>query len=316
MAIFKGWTKFANIELASGGGLIGFGQIPPAGRTYYVNNITGASGNDGLSWKKAVDQVSTAITLSEAYRLAQTTNNTFVRNRIIIQGTATRYTNLTALPNWTDIIGMGASPFGDGSGIARIGAASGADGITGSGGSTDMRGVNWYNIQVSAGGSYYAIDLPIAYRSMFEMCAFGGAADNAALTGAFNCDSASGLIMRDCKTIAHAAFPVTGYRMAAAGGNRKECIMDRCYANASTTGYTNVGYLQNGSVVQDCIFYGGTTGLTDTSTQTGVGALAMYYRNMGSGGTTGITVTNGAQARALNNISRSSTTVAIYYAIA
>ncbi len=283
----------------------------PSGRTYYVNNITGGSTNDGLSWGMAMDQVSTAITASEAYRVLQgTSTNDYVRNRIIIQGTGTTYSAISALPSYADVIGLGAPPFGDGTGIVVLGDASGAaDGAAGS-----TRGSTWSNMQFVGAGSYYGIDLAIAYRTKFEMCAFGGNAASAACAIAFNVVSASGLVMRDCKTIAHAAFPVIGYAMATAGGNWNECLMERCYANASTTGYTNVGYLQNGSVVKDCIFYGGTTGLSDTSAQTGLGALAFYFNNMASGGTTGMTATNGAEKRCQNNSSVGGTTSAIYYA--
>ena len=70
------------------------------GRTYYVNNITGASTNGGLSWNNAMDEISTAITASEVYRQLQgTNNNDYVRNTIVVMGTATPYTSLTALPS-------------------------------------------------------------------------------------------------------------------------------------------------------------------------------------------------------------------------
>jgi len=291
---------------------------PTPGRTYFVNNITGASTNDGLSWANAMDEVSTAITASETYRElggveggSAVTTNDYVRNTIVIQGTGTTYGAVSELPSYCDVFGLGAVPFGDGTGIVVLGDAAGStDGMAGS-----MRGTNFYNMQFVGASTKYAVDLAVAYRSSFENCAFGGNASSAACAIAFNVVSASGLVMRDCKTIAHAAFPVIGYGMATAGGNWNECIMERCYANASTTGYSNAGYLQNGSIVRNCVFYGGTTGLSDTSSQTGVGALAFYVDNVGSGGTTGITCTNGAQARALHNITRGSTTVAIYYAI-
>jgi len=155
----------------------------------------------------------------------------------------------------------------------------------------------------------------VCYRSSFEMCAFGGNASSGACAIAFNVVSASGLVMRDCKTIGHAGQPVIGYAMSTAGGNWNECLMERCYASASTTGYTNAGYLQNGSVVRDCIFDGGTTGLSDTSAQTGIAGLAFYWDNFGTGGTTGITVTNGAERRCMNNYSVSNATSALYYAL-
>ncbi len=303
---------YKKLKLFPGAYIEGWDGFDHGGKTYYVNNITGASTNSGLSWNEAMDQVTTAITASEASRLvhAGTTTNDYIRNQIIVQGTGTRYSAISSMPSYADVIGLGATPFGNGAGLVAIGSASTADGMAGS-----TRGSNWYNIQFNAGGSFYAVDLAIAYRTLFELCAFGGAADNAAMTGAFNCDSGSGLIMRDCKTIAHAAFPVTGYRMAAAAGNWNECLMERCYSNASTTGYTNVGYLQNGSVVRDCIFYGGTTGLSDTSTQTSQNALAFYVDNFAAGGSTGMTVTNGAEQRCMRNHSVGNATTAIYYAI-
>ncbi len=281
-------------------------------RTYYVNNITGSSTADGLSWNSAMSQVSTAITASEAYRaIPASATNEYVRNTIVVQGTGTTYSAISALPSYADVIGLGAVPFGDGAGIVVIGDATGAaDGAAGS-----TRGSNWSNIQFVGAGSYYAIDLAVAYRTSFEMCAFGGNSSSAACAIAFNVVSASGLVMRDCKTIAHAAFPVIGYAMSTAGGNWNECLMERCYANASTTGYTNVGYLQNGSIVRDCIFYGGTTGLSDTSAQTGVGALAFYWHNFATGGTTGMTVTNGSEARCMDNYEVSNATSAVYYAL-
>ena len=281
------------------------------GKTYYVNNITGSAAATGLSWSEAFDQLSTAVTASEAHRSAQTTNNTYIRNTIIIQGTGTTYTYISSMPSYCDVVGLGAPPFGDGTGIVVLGDASGAaDGMAGS-----TRGSTWYNMQFVGAGSYYGVDLAVAYRSMFDTCAFGGNAASAACAIAFNVVSASGLVLRDCKTIAHAAFPVIGYAMSTAGGNWNECLMERCYANASTTGYTNVGYLQNGSVVRDCLFYGGTTGLSDTSAQTSNNALAFYWGNLGSGGTTGITVTNGAERRCMNNYSVSDATSALYYAL-
>jgi hypothetical protein len=95
------------------------------GKIYYVNNITGSATNNGLTWASAVDQVSTAITLSEAARLASwggaTLTNHNLRNTIFVQGTGTAYTSLTELPSFCDIVGVGACPFGDGSGIVVIG---------------------------------------------------------------------------------------------------------------------------------------------------------------------------------------------------
>ena len=301
-------------ELKMHPGAIVTGALGPlfdtGGTTYYVNNITGSSTADGLSWNSAFDEVSTAVTASEASRLVHpgTTTNDYIRNKIVIQGTGTTYDAISALPSYCDVIGLGAEPFGDGTGIVVLGDATGAaDGAAGS-----MRGTNIYNMQFVGAGSFYAMDLAVAYRSKFENCAFGGNASSAACAIAFNVVSASGLVLRGCKTIMHAAAPVIGWAMSTAGGNWNECLMEMCHGYGSTTGYTNAGYLQNGSVVRACVFYGGTTGLSDTSAQTGMAGLAMYVGNYASGGTTGMTVTNQAKRRALDNWTCSNVTIAQY----
>ncbi len=145
--IFKN-IKVKHIQLAEGGTFIGFGDlIPQPGRTYYVNNITGSASNDGLSWGNAFAQVSTAITAQAAYSLAKTgvvatAAGIYGRDRIIIMGTGTTYTAISALPQMCDVIGFGADPRGNGTGIVVIGDATGAaDGIAGS-----CRGLNMYKI--------------------------------------------------------------------------------------------------------------------------------------------------------------------------
>ncbi len=304
---------YKKLKLFPGAYIEGWNGYNPGGHTYYVNNITGSTTSDGLSWDSAVSLPSRAITLSEASRLihAGTTTNDYIMNKIIIQGTGTTYTALSALPSYCDVIGLGSTPFGNGAGIVVIGDATGAaDGAAGS-----TRGSNWYNMQFVGAGSFYAVDLAIAYRTSFEQCAFGGNAASAACAIAFNVVSGSGLIMRDCKTIAHAAFPVIGYAFATAGGNFNECLIERCYANASTTGMTNVGYLNNGTIIRDCVCWGGTTGISGTSAQTADAALAFYVDNFGSGGTTGITGTNSPERRFLRNHSCGNATTSIYYAI-
>jgi hypothetical protein len=308
--LWKGKQKFNHIEVAPGGASYGFGNYNTLGRTYFVNNITGSSANDGLTWDRAMDELSTAVTASEVYRQdrGSVTTNDYIRNTIVIQGTGTTYAAVSSLPSYTDVIGLGAYPFGDGTGIVVLGDATGAaDGLAGS-----IRGTNFFNMQFVGAGSYYAADLAVAYRSGFEMCAFGGNASSAACAIAFNVVSASGLVLRDCKTIMHAAAPVIGWAMSTAGGNWNECIMENCHGYGSTTGYTNAGYLQNGSVVKNCVFYGGTTGLSDTSAQTGMGGLAMYVGNYASGGTTGMTVTNQGKRRCLDNWTCSNATIAQY----
>jgi len=133
-------------------------------RTYFVDNVNGASANDGLSRDYAFAQVSEAITAWEAYRA--TLANVYARAAIYVIGTGTAYTALTALPSYADIIGVGAEPRGNGTGIAMIGA-DGADGIAGT-----ARGLGLYNLQLISGGAFWCADFVNLFRSRIENCAF------------------------------------------------------------------------------------------------------------------------------------------------
>ena len=288
-------------DLIDGNGASGYPGAGYLGRDYYVNNITGASGNDGSSWDSAMDQVTTAITASELYRLAQATNNTFVRNRIIVQGTATLYSALTALPNWTDVIGIGADPRGNGSGICRIGATSATDGATGSGGSTDMRGTNWYNIQFNTGGNYYAFHAPVAYRCRWENCTFGTADVGAACYGGLFIVSGSGVVIKNCSTITHSTgYCVDGLKIGADGGtssgNFNQCLVEDSMFYGSTDGILNNAYLCNQTVFRNNTVYGTTYGIRDTSTETTIGGNAFYVGNYAGGTTAGISIANTGNA--------------------
>ena len=185
-----------------------------AGRTYYVNNITGSSGNGGRSWGDAYDEVSTAVTASAAYQAEQTSGN-LIRNTILMQGTSTKYTPITTMPLYTNMIGVGSNPRGQAYGNARIGSISTEDGSAG-----DEAGNYWYNIQFSAGGSFYAVDLGVSFSSTWDNCTFGCASDNAAITAAFRVATAgSGSSWIDCDTIYHNGTPVIGFTIVAGGGS-------------------------------------------------------------------------------------------------
>ena len=199
---WRGKHKFANIELIPGGESLGIGALQNGGRIYYVNNITGDSGNDGLSWRTPFDEVSTAITASEAFRqlggrAPTVTTNDYIRNTIIVQGTGTAYTALTALPSYCDIIGIGADPTGNGAGIARIGADSGeSEGVLAT---ATARGVNFYGLQFQAGTGGYAFKGTNLFRSGFYDCVFAtnGSPGGAPAAG-FEMGIASGVTFRDC----------------------------------------------------------------------------------------------------------------------
>ena len=182
-------------DLADGAGAYGYpGDYP--GQIYYVNNITGDSEFDGLSWETPFAQPSEAITASETFRaLPSGTTNDYVRNIIFIQGTGTSYTNITALPQYCDMVGIGADPRGDGTGIVVI-KGVGVDGAAG-----NSRGLGLYNIQFSTNGSFYAMDVTVLLRSTIENCVFGASTANssAPITAAFRASSHfAGNTIRNC----------------------------------------------------------------------------------------------------------------------
>ena len=80
--LHKGEAKLS--DLADGSAIYGVPGGHYQGRQYFVNNITGASGNTGEDWDNAMDQPSTAITAATAYLATLPTNNQNVRNQIFI----------------------------------------------------------------------------------------------------------------------------------------------------------------------------------------------------------------------------------------
>lgn len=206
------------------------------GRDYYVNNISGDDGQNGLSWDTAVATIAQAITLAEAYRELEAANNQYVRNRIFIQGTATAYASLTTMPSYCDIIGIGSDPFGNGAGIARIGADSDAGhGVK----LTDtFRGVNFYNLQFQAGNGKVAFGGTNAFRSNFYHCCF---ATNGSPGGE----------------------PDVGFQMAICGGvNLYDCLWQNqsSLENQFVIGLEITSTHFHGCKVEDC-FIGGDTGV-------------------------------------------------------
>ena len=166
--LLKGVSVLA--DLADGGAIYGYpGDYP--GNIYFVNNISGNSGYDGLSWETPFAQVSEAITAAEAHRLTFNAYNRMIRNIIYIQGTGTAYEALTALPTHCDIIGIGADPRGDGAGVVVIKGTE-ADGCTDSSSYSNY----FANIQfaTSGGTSYNAMDTGIFLGCTVENCTFMG----------------------------------------------------------------------------------------------------------------------------------------------
>ena len=229
-------------DLKDGSAATGYPGADYENRVYYVNNITGSSSNSGLdSWDNAFAQPSQAITAWEAYRALLDTNNQYVRGIIYIQGTATAYTAITALPSYCDMVGIGADPFGNGAGIARIGADSGtSDGVDAT---ASARGVNFYNLQFQAGVSGYAFRGTNLFRSNFYHCCF---ASNGSPGGA----------------------PAAGVDLDIASGvNWYDCLWNNqsSTANQFTVGMNITSTHFHGCKVEGC-FIGGDTGVAIAST--------------------------------------------------
>jgi len=166
-------------------------------KVYCVNNITGDDEADGADWNTPMDEVSTAITAWEAYRAGQTSTDAYRRGIILIQGTGTAYTKLTALPSYCDMIGIGAEVRGNGSGIARIGAdadttpASAVD-------ATAVRGLYMEGLQFQGGSAYSAFDCADIFRSKIVNCAFFSNSTATDLASGFTFGRASGLVVENC----------------------------------------------------------------------------------------------------------------------
>lgn len=224
------WRIGVGGKLILEGTLVGGPAYPGdyPGKVYFVNNVTGLAANDGLSWETPMDEVSTAIAAAEAFRVLEAANNRYVRNVIYVQGTGVAYAALTALPNYCDIVGVGANPNGNGTGIAMIGA-DGADGIAGT-----ARGLGLYNLQFISGGAFWCADFVSLFRSNIENCAFQ-TKDHASDGGIRFSDSSGGVTIRNChwegsgNVIAKVGIQVQG-------ANFNDCKIEACDIHGTTAG--------------------------------------------------------------------------------
>ena len=261
-------------DLADGGAVYGYpGDY--YGRIYYVNNITGDSGYDGLSWDTPFDEISTAITASETYRaLPSSTTNDYQRNIIYVQGTGTAYSALTALPSYCDVIGIGANPRGNGAGIVRIiDNTASTDAVSGT-----ARGLYMANIQMgsdAAGGSTgYALDLANCFRSTFENCVFwnktsgGVRAANLGGVDFIGCQIGGG----DTSNGAN-GFEVTGDAF-------NNCWLIDNYIYGTTNGIVIAAATTcNNTMIKNNFIYGATLGVDDNSTASSVTQQAFFIEN-------------------------------------
>ena len=230
------------------------------GRTYYVNNITGSSANDGLSWGSAVDQVSTAITLSEAYRTSHAANNQRVRNQIIVQGTETAYASITALPQHCDVIGLGDEPRGSGAGIARIGTDAdtvpdhGVDAVT-------CRGSNFINLQFQAGSAKDAFQIDNLFRCHFENCAFMSNSTAADPTTGLLVGRGSGATLNNCHWGGASSNGTFAVGISLKGTHWHNCRVTNCHITGVIGILVDVACVTTmGSEFKDC-FIGSWTAI-------------------------------------------------------
>jgi len=230
------------------------------GRTYYVNNILGSSGADGLSWGSAMDEVSTAITASETYRQlggvaggAAVTTNDYVANTIVIQGTSTIYTGITDLGERCYIIGNSAGLMRDGgSGQVRIGATD-TDGCDDA---TNARGNTVYNVQFLGGGNnmYAFRNTAWIQRSRFQDVTFmQGGGD---LEGCFYAQSMSGTIIERCHFANNSAGTAALYGLQVGAQFSDNLITDCTFAVGSTALLHLANSIQTNSIIEGNYFVG------------------------------------------------------------
>jgi len=246
-----------------------------AGRIYYVNNITGASTNDGRSWGSAFAQVSEAISASETYRLLgvgkpDVTTNDYIRNTIVVQGTGTAYTVTTGYPNYCNIIGLGADPRGNGAGIARVDGAGAADSMAT--GSTGVRGWNMYNMQLthSSGGAYYGADIAKIYRSRFENCVFFNGE-----SGGMRIETGGSVVINDCVFGSDTYDNAYGLYIGTGATFNHSKITNSEFHGSTAAFYILVSAASN-TRLDNCMFMGGTHGCIDAMTQSSMHHLPFY----------------------------------------
>ena len=313
----KGEVIFQNLTVAPGGTFKGFGAVDPGGRVYYVNNITGSAGNDGLSWNQAFDEVNTAIAASETYRLLgglapTVTTNDYIRNTIVVQGTGTAYGVVTAIPNYVNIIGLGADPRGNGSGIAQIDGAGAADCI--SIGSDGCRGLYMVNMQLDQSTSsspYVGLDAEKLFRSRIEGCVFmnQGTSGIRILVG-------GGVYINDCACTHDTYAQLTGLTLGG-GATCNAFKITNSEFFGDTQGVLFSAVAGKETMFKDVYARGGTYGFKDT-TSSDIGAQPQYIKCYGFGtnnttiNQTGFVISNNYTKHAIGCLDNANGTVRNY----
>ena len=201
-------------DLVDGSGLGYPGPLYP-GKNYYVNNYTGSAGASGESWGDAMDQVSVAITASEAHQATHESGNQAIFNNIYVQGTNTVYTGITDTGERSNFVGVSAGTMMDGgSGQVRIGSGTDGDGCLDD---SNSRGNSWYNLQFiyGAAGHWGFKNSAWIQRSRFTEVTFMQAASGAA--GCFNAVGMSGTIIERCQFVSNSGGTQATYGLYTTG---------------------------------------------------------------------------------------------------
>jgi hypothetical protein len=267
---------------------------------YYVNNITGSSSNDGLSWGTALAQVSQAITKVIAFQAAQSTAalDTQARCIIYIAGTTTGYTALTALAGYTDYIGVGSSAYGNGTSVPVIGTTTGSGIATLS--TPTIRGAKFYNLQFSCGaGATWCVDLQGAFiKGGFSNCSFlvsgtstTGGCLNAALAFAGN-------LVQHCQFSGDSGTPAYGIYLVGGGSINNNIFEDNVIGGTTAAVYVAAGDDINTIWRNNTIGINyGTYGVRDV----GSTGLAVYAGNYCIGSTLGLSASTNPTQRCVGN---------------
>lgn len=288
------------------GGLPYPGNYP--GKVYFVNNVTGQAGYEGLSWDEPLDELSSAITLSEADRTGRATNDQYVRNVIYVQGTATAYAAISALPSYCDIIGVGADPWGNGAGIPRVVSNTDSEDAI-SHGSSGVRGLRMENMQVGAdsgSSTGWAMDLAKIFRSVFVNCVFWNKE-----TGGVRVTIGGGVHFRRCSLGGgDTRYPTTGFSNDGLA-NFNHCTIEDSYIYGETTGLILSAVAMGQTRIQRNMIYGGTTGIDDNQDDKDFYNLPMFLDNrifVDSGGDC-ISSLNDASTKSIGNMCNTGGTI-------
>ena len=272
------------------------------GSIYYVNNVTGSSTNDGLSWATAFDEVSTAITASEVARnvfITAHANNLGIRNIIYVQGTNLPYAALAALPLHCSIVGVGDQAYGNGQGIPVIGTTAaglaGVSGVVTQG--TTVRGCEFYNVQFTAGGtSTWCFDCVGSFlRGAFVNCSFlinGSTTTGGCLRAQ---SSFAGNWISHCQFTGDSGYPAYGIYLT--GGSINNNIIENNIINGTTAGVLVAGGDDINTVWRDNtigLTYG-TYGVEDS------GSYSIWSHNYCIGSTAGMLLNTNPTRRAIAN---------------